>query len=86
MISENAKLLPVNVQNLLAYFSYTHLPSHLQKISKPFSDTANLVVDNYVEQMKAAQADDLNMAELVTGLHKLLEAKDCMVRAHIKPS
>lgn len=48
MLSENAQKLPNNVQNLLRYFSYSHLPSNLQVISKPFCDTANVVVDNYI--------------------------------------
>lgn len=83
MLSDNAQKLPSNVQNLLRYFGYVHLPPNLQSISKPFSDTANVIVDNYIE---ATEADgELNMAELVVGLRKLLEAKDCVVRAHVRP-
>ena len=58
-------------EELLNYFEYTHLPEHLQKISKPFCTLAN--------QM----ADELDGPELTAGLRKLLEAKDCMVRAAI---
>jgi hypothetical protein len=55
---------------LLRYFEYAHLPAHLQAVSGPVCDLAH--------QM-AAQLPDSQ--ELATGLRKLLEAKDCLVRA-----
>ena len=55
---------------IMKYFEYAHLPEHLQKISKPFGDMAG--------QMNADLPDG---AEKSAGLRKLLEAKDCMVRA-----
>lgn len=55
---------------LLRYFEYAHLPEHLQAISKPVGDLA---------QQMAEQLPD--GPELTTGLRKLLEAKDCLVRA-----
>lgn len=52
------------------YFEYDHLPPHLQAISKPCHDLA------------VAMTDDLfDGPELTVGLRKLLEAKDCFVRA-----
>lgn len=55
---------------LLRFFGYEHLPPELQVVSKPFGDLARtLAVSN------------LEGAELTTGLRKLLEAKDCIVRA-----
>ena len=54
------------------YFEYGHLPAHLQAISRPFAELA--------EQMVAALPDG---PELTAGLRKLLEAKDCMVRAAV---
>lgn len=54
---------------ILRYFAYAHLPPHLQSFSKPFHD---LAVD---------MAGRLTGAELTAGLRKLLESKDCMVRA-----
>ena len=62
---------------ILKYFKYEHLPEHLQAVSKPFSVVAFEVAARCVEQ-------DLNRAETAAGLRKLLEAKDCAVRAMIK--
>ena len=62
--------------DMLQYFNYAHLPPHLQEVSKPFYDMAYQMVNT------------LPMcAELVAGLRKLLEAKDCAVRAklYVKP-
>lgn len=56
---------------ILKFFEYDHLPDRLQKISKPFHDLAWSLVDEH----------QLAGAELTTGLRKLLEAKDCVVRA-----
>ena len=55
---------------LLRYFAYAHLPEHLQAISKPVGDLAQQMVDLLPDG-----------PELTTGLRKLLEAKDCLVRA-----
>jgi hypothetical protein len=57
---------------LLRWFEYDHLPPHLQDISQEFKILANIMVK--------ALPDG---PELSTGLRKLLEAKDCMVRAAI---
>lgn len=51
-------------------FEYAHLPAHLQEISKPISDMAHRMVDTLP-----------NGEELEMGLRKLLESKDCFVRA-----
>ena len=57
-------------RHIARFFAYRHLPPHLQEISAPCADLA--------EQMIRALPDD---PELTTGLRKLLEAKDCFVRA-----
>lgn len=54
----------------MKYFDYKHLPEHLQEISKPIHDLAHAMV----KTLK-------NENELNAGLRKLLEAKDCFVRA-----
>ena len=59
---------------IIQFFKYDHLPPHLQAISEPF---AVLALAN------AAMPTD-HPAEMVAGLRKLLEAKDCMVRASLK--
>lgn len=58
-----------NTEALLKFFAYEHLPAHLQAISKPFGELAQNM------------AQSLDGPELTAGLRKLLEAKDCMVRA-----
>lgn len=57
---------------MLKWFAFAHLPVHLQPISAAFASLAN----------------ELDMllpegAEKTAGMRKLLEAKDCMVRAQI---
>lgn len=56
--------------HILQYFAYEHLPTHLQAVSKPFGDHARLLVETLP-----------NNQERVHALRKLLEAKDCAVRA-----
>ena len=55
---------------LLRYFTWQHLPERLQPVSRGCAELA--------EQMFDALPDG---PELTTGLRKLLEAKDCFVRA-----
>lgn len=54
---------------ILRFFEYDHLPPHLQDISRPICELAR------------EMAEQFDGAELTTGLRKLLEAKDCFVRA-----
>jgi hypothetical protein len=57
---------------IMKHFAYAHLPDHLQAISRPFGELA--------QQMNDTLPDD---PEKSAGLRKLLEAKDCMVRAKL---
>ena len=57
---------------LLQYFSYAHLPAHLQEISLTFHTLAHELVRNLEPN-----------AETTTALRKLLEAKDCAVRSRL---
>jgi len=59
-------------KHIVEYFEYKHLPEHLQAVSKPFSELAIA--------MNEILADG---PEKSAGLRKLLEAKDCMVRASL---
>lgn len=54
----------------IKFFQYKHLPKKLQEISKPVCDLAN--------QMEDILPDG---PEKSAGMRKLLEAKDCFVRA-----
>lgn len=55
---------------LLRFFEFEHLPDHLKTVSRPCSALADLMVEKLPDG-----------PELTTGLRKLLEAKDCFVRA-----
>lgn len=58
----------------MRYFEFAHLPQNLQEVSKPIGELA-------------ASMDSLlpESAEKSAGLRKLLEAKDCFVRAALPP-
>jgi hypothetical protein len=54
---------------IMRYFTYAHLPPHLQAISKPFGELAQQIEDRP------------DCEEKQVALRKLLEAKDAAVRA-----
>lgn len=57
---------------IIKYFVFAHLPQHLQEVSRPIAELAIHV--------------DLTLPdgpEKSAGLRKLLEAKDCFVRARL---
>lgn len=56
------------------YFEYAHLPEKLQAVSKPFCELAHTMAQNRPD-----------CQETEAGLRKLLEAKDCAVRAALIP-
>ena len=58
---------------MLRWFEAGHLPDHLRAVSEPVGELAR--------EMVAVLPDG---PELTTGLRKLLEAKDCLVRAAIE--
>lgn len=55
---------------LLQFFAYEHLPEHLQTISKPFGSMASILCETLPRN-----------PERTVALRKLLESKDCAVRA-----
>ena len=55
---------------ILQFFEYEHLPPNLQEISRPFCELAVAMVAKLPPG-----------PEVSAGLRKLLEAKDCAVRA-----
>lgn len=57
---------------LMQFFAYEHLPPHLQAISKPFGELAKQIVETLPSN-----------PERTVALRKLLEAKDCAVRAQL---
>lgn len=56
----------------MQFFAYKHLPEHLQEISRPFCEIAEWM-----------QSELPRNPERSAGLRKLLEAKDCAVRARL---
>ena len=57
------------MKKIIEYFEYKHLPQKLQEVSKPIGDVAK-VMDSLPDG-----------PEKSAGMRKLLEAKDCFVRA-----
>lgn len=57
------------IQAILQFFAYSHLPQHLQEVSRPFGELANKI------------ADGPQNAEATVAIRKLLESKDAAVRA-----
>lgn len=69
--SDTAEKAPGNPSSpIMRYFEYKHLPEHLQRISKPFSDLA--VRMDWILPPGP---------EKTTALRKILEGKDAAVRA-----
>lgn len=62
----------LTIDPILRYFHYAHLKPELAAVSKPFCAVAKEIVDHLPRN-----------AERSTALRKLLEAKDCAVRANV---
>lgn len=60
-----------SIAHFIPLFAYAHLPERLQEISRPFGDLAKLVMARCAGPEASA------------ALRKLLEAKDCAVRASL---
>lgn len=57
----------------IQFFTYEHLPPHLKEVSKAVADLAHLMEDTLPDG-----------PEKSAGMRKLLEAKDCFVRAALE--
>ncbi len=62
----------VGLDPILRYFHYSHLPDKLKYVSMIFCHAAREIVDRVPRN-----------AERTVALRKLLEAKDCAVRANV---
>lgn len=60
------------VADVLQYFEFSHLPPHLQHISRMCAELAHTMAEELP-----------SVPQLTIGLHKLLEAKDAFVRASL---
>lgn len=72
MTDDNAKACDGKYEYLMQFFAFSHLPAHLQDASRPFGELAQTLVDTLPSN-----------PERTTALRKLLEAKDCAVRARL---
>lgn len=56
----------------ISWFEFEHLPTPLREVAEPIQELAHMMLDNvmYSEQLEL-------------GLQRLLEAKDCFVRARL---
>jgi hypothetical protein len=61
-----------NYEPMLQFFEYKHLPTHLGEISKAFHDLAVKLINDLPRN-----------PERTVMLRKMLEAKDCAVRARL---
>lgn len=59
-----------NKEPMLQFFEYSHLPGNLREVSQPFNALAHNIANTLPRN-----------PERTTALRKLLEAKDCAVRA-----
>jgi hypothetical protein len=64
-------------ERLLTHFTWDHLPAYLQAVSEPVARLARVMAE------VLDGPDAIAGAEVTTGLRKLLEAKDCFVRARV---
>lgn len=70
-----------SIEHLMQYFAYEHLPEHLQAVSRPYAEMADRLV------FGSQDANPLpENPETAVALRKLLESKDCAVRAALSSS
>jgi len=70
MPKDDVTAFPAPKDRMLQFFAYDHLPEHLKRVSAPFGDLAQQIVETLPSN-----------PERTVALRKLLEAKDCAVRA-----
>jgi hypothetical protein len=71
--TDSAERVPTTgrpIDRMEQFFRFAHLPSHLQAVSKPFGELATHIIATLPSN-----------PERTVALRKLLEAKDCAVRA-----
>ena len=64
---------PGPAEKMLRFFSYEHLPDHLQDVSAEFAHLARKLVRR--------EQDHGPSPELTVAMRRLLESKDCAVRS-----
>jgi ferritin-like protein len=69
----------MNTFPVLKFFEFAHLPAHLQDVSRDFHALAQKTANR-------ASNHPSSISQTEHALHKLLEAKDCAVRAMLPTS
>lgn len=72
MLSHFRKDLTLENEHIMQFFAYSHLPPHLQEVSRPFAEMAETIVTTLPRN-----------PERTVALRKLLESKDAAVRAKL---
>lgn len=65
------------IRAIRRYFEWEHLPPQLQEVSRPFGELADRMIETLPIRGDSA-------FETLAGLRRLLEAKDCAVRAALE--
>lgn len=65
-----------SIPALLKYFEYSHLPDRLQEVARPFHKLAHALANDLGGITEIGGGAQLNRS-----IQKLLESKDCAVRA-----
>jgi len=65
----------MKTDRMMQFFAYAHLRDDLKAVSQPFGELAQRIVDTLPSN-----------PERTVALRKLLEAKDCAVRAFLEPA
>lgn len=71
LLGSGANVTGLAGEHILQFFAYAHLPQHLQDVSRPFGELAEVI-------MRLPRNPERTVA-----LRKLLEAKDAAVRARL---
>lgn len=70
-------------KELLDWFEFGHLSFKLRQVSAPFHALAHQLVAGF-PLVSGGELKTIHGAELTVALRKLLEAKDCAVRAALR--
>ena len=85
LIEKGHEMSPTSppADHIMQFFAYSHLPPHLQAVSKPFCDLALAIVgdERGMPEGTPTQFPLPRNPERTVALRKLLEAKDAAVRA-----
>lgn len=83
-----AEIYAKEFDHYLSYFKFDHLPEHLRAASAPFHALVTQIKKDYLD-LALTSTDGFvtteapEFSETIHGIRKILEAKDCIVRARL---